>query len=205
MSLRLKDSPEDESSKSPEHLQAVVENGRYIIEILKPANVRDSLRIHLPGGPLTEVTFGGTIASNVEELKNEGLIRVAILVARLPDGRTQGVATGLILPQELSDQSVLDTLRNIGDAVNLDIRDKFAVMQPVQEGRPHHSNPVTFSLQSAPGVTIDQDGNPPDDMVERNYDNRTGIASPNQTVFMMTTEDVVNACLLYTSPSPRDS
>ena len=63
---------------------------------------------------------------------------------------------------------------------------------PVEEGRPAHSNLENFSRLTEEGVTIDQTGRNPD-FVARTYDDRSGSANPNRTVYMLATENVINA------------
>ena len=89
--------------------------------------------------------------------------------------------------------SVLRTINGVDDAQSFNPLDKLLVLQPIEEGRPTHSGLVNFSRETSDPVTIDQDNTPPDDFIQRTYDNRSGAASPNQTVYMLTTEGVVNA------------
>ena len=173
-------------------LEDVRENGFYFLDIEKVANVRDKIRLRLDGAPLTDVHFGGVASEEIEELMNEGVIKVAILVNTLPDGATAGVANGIVLPQEFSTQKVFDVLNNIEDAQSFNALDKLLVLQPIEEGRPNHSNSVNFSKESSDPVTISQDGTE-NDFIERTFDDRSGSANPNKTVFMLTTEGVVNA------------
>ena len=86
-----------------------------------------------------------------------------------------------------------NSFRQARDAGSFNPLDKLLVLQPIEEARPQHSNLENFSKLTTEGVTIDQDGTPPDDFVARTYDNRAGSANPNQTVYMLTTEGVVNA------------
>ena len=173
-------------------LHDVRPNGIYFIEIEKTANVRDILRIRLQGAPITDVSFGGVNSEQVQELMNDRLVKVVVLVNRLPDGTTAGVASGLVLPQEFSTQKVFDVLNNTEDAQSFNVLDKLFVLQPIEEGRPTHSNSVNFSKESSDPVTISQDGTE-NDFIERTFDDRSGSANPNKTVFMLTTEGVVNA------------
>ena len=133
-------------------------------------------------------------SNRVPELTNaNGVVRIAILISSLPDGTSQGVSAGLILPEGINEQQILNTLNGLPETPSLNDLDKFLTLQPIEEGRPHHSNLQNFSQQTSDGITIDQDGTAPDDFIEVIYDNRSGSASPNDKVFMLTTEGIINA------------
>ena len=78
------------------------------------------------------------------------------------------------------------------DAGSFNELDKLVSLVPVEQARPAHSNLQNFSRITQEGVTIDQSGRSPD-FVAITYDDRSGSASPNSTVYMLATENVINA------------
>ena len=165
-------------------LQNTVAKGIYFLEIVKPSNVADELRIRLDESTIVTVSFNGAESHLFAPLTQAtGIIRVAIVV----DNFNPGTARGLLLSQEISNQRILDVLNNTQDAENLDDRDKFLVEQPLDEARPHNSNLQTFSSQSTPPITVAAG-----DFLSRVYDTRTGIGDPNETVFFLATSGILN-------------
>ena len=184
-----------DSQPVPKHLeielQNIVARGIYVLDIIK-TQVKDPVRIHLPGAPLTSVTFADVGADQVAELTNAvGLVRVAILISTLPDGSNSGVASGLILTKEFTNEKVLQILNELPSVPSLNPLDKFLAILPVEEGRPSHSNLETFSNDSTEPIVIDQTGDPPD-LIERTYDDRSGSTSPNQSIWCLITDQVEN-------------
>ena len=165
-------------------LNNTVGKGIYFIEITKPSNVQDELRIRLGGDTIVNVSFNGAESHLFTPLtRATGIIRIAVVV----DNLSPGTARGLLLSQEISDQRILDVLNNTQDAQSFDPRDKFLVEQPIDEARPSDSNLQTFSAQSTPPITVAAG-----DFLSRTYDTRTGIGDPNETVFFLATSGILN-------------